>query len=188
MYVGFFKRIFDICVASLALVVLSPLMLLIAILIKLEDGGDILFRQTRIGRNSSEFTVLKFRSMPMGTADLPSALALEVKVTRIGRLLRRTNIDELPQLFNVLRGDMSIVGPRPPIPSQTELCLMRKQSGADRCLPGITGLAQIRAYDHMPETEKARYDTTYANNLSFWLDLKIIARTLPMLARRPPVY
>lgn len=188
MYDGFLKRIFDIWVASFALVVLSPVMIIIAILIKLEDGGDVLFRQTRIGKDSGNFTVFKFRSMPTGTANLPSALAADVKVTKIGRFIRRTNIDELPQLFNVILGDMSIVGPRPPIPSQIELCAMRKENGADRCLPGITGLAQIRGYDYMPETEKVSYDAEYSNNLSFWLDLKIIFGTLPVLTRKPPVY
>jgi O-antigen biosynthesis protein WbqP len=111
-----------------------------------------------------------------------------MKVTRVGRFIRRTNIDELPQLLNVIRGDMSVVGPRPPIPSQTELCLMRQQTGADKCRPGITGLAQIRGYDHMPETEKAEYDTEYANQVSFWNDVKIIAGTFPVLTRKPPVY
>ncbi|QYO65212.1 sugar transferase [Leptolyngbya sp. 7M] len=188
MYASVVKRIFDIVASLVGLIILGPLMIVVAILIKIEDGGNILFRQTRIGKNSSEFTVYKFRSMPMDTPNLPSAFASDVKITQVGRFIRRTNIDELPQLFNVLKGDMSIVGPRPPIPSQTELCLMRKKSGADRCLPGITGLAQINGYDHMPETEKAEYDTHYAENVSLLMDLKIILRTFPVLTRRPPVY
>lgn len=188
MYESYFKRLFDVSIASASLILLSPLMLVTALLIKLEDGGDVFFRQNRIGKDSGTFRVFKFRSMAMGTADLPSAMAKDVKITRIGRLIRRTNIDELPQLFNVISGDMSLVGPRPPIPSQTELIAMRKATRADRCRPGITGLAQINGYDYMPETEKSEYDTIYARSVSLWTDLKIILRTFPVLMRKPPVY
>lgn len=188
MYRNFFKRAFDVFLSAISLFFLSPLMLLVAILIKLEDGGSILFKQKRVGINGQSFDFLKFRSMPITAANVPKTEAVKIPITRIGKIIRRTNIDELPQLFNILRGEMSIVGPRPAIPAQTELCLMRKENGALNCLPGLTGLAQVNAYDGMPETEKAKFDGEYQTNLSFLNDLKIILRTFAYLTRKPPVY
>jgi O-antigen biosynthesis protein WbqP len=188
MYRRFFKRTFDILFAASALVLLSPLMLIVAALIKLEDGGKFLFRQKRVGRDNTEFEVLKFRSMPEDAANLPKALAAELPVTKIGRFIRRTNIDELPQLFNILRGDMSIVGPRPPLASQEALVRMRIENGAIRCLPGLTGWAQVNAYDGIPEAEKARFDGEYADSVSFIKDVVIILRTFVFVLRKPPVY
>jgi len=188
MYSGFLKRAFDITVAAGSLILFSPLMAVVAILIKLEDGGPVFFRQKRTGKGGREFEFLKFRSMPVDAANLPSVDAGAIKVTRIGRFIRRTNIDELPQLFNVLRGEMSIVGPRPAIQSQTALLSLRKEHGADNCTPGLTGLAQVNAYDGMPETEKASLDGEYAAGVSFVKDLKIIGRTFSYLTRKPPVY
>jgi O-antigen biosynthesis protein WbqP len=163
-------------------------MLLIAVAISVEDGGPVLFRQKRVGRGGELFEVLKFRSMPVATRDLPSAQAGRVKVTRVGKIIRRTNLDELPQLINILRGQMSVVGPRPPLPSQRELCRIRETNGAIDCKPGLTGLAQINAYDGMPEKEKAKWDGTYAATLSFVSDMTIILRTFRYLSKRPPVY
>lgn len=188
MYSGFLKRAFDITVAAGTLVLLFPLMLVLAVFIKLEDAGPVFFRQQRIGRNGREFEFLKFRSMPIDAENVPSAVASSIKVTRIGKFIRRTNIDELPQLFNVLRGEMSIVGPRPAIASQTALVSMRADNGAENCLPGLTGLAQVNAYDGMPEAEKAAFDGEYAAKVSFMKDLKIIGRTFRYLIRKPPVY
>ncbi len=122
MYQSFFKRLLDIVSSAAALVVLSPLMLVIAVLVYLEDRGSIIFKQKRVGKNGELFNVLKFRSMPENIGDIESAKADGLPVTRVGRLIRRTNADELPQLINVLRGNMSLVGPRPPIPSQKKLC------------------------------------------------------------------
>jgi O-antigen biosynthesis protein WbqP len=188
MYRKFFKRLLDILLSTIALIVLSPLMLVIAIIIYLEDRGPVIFRQQRIGRHGATFQVLKFRSMPQDTGDVESAKANGLPITRTGRIIRRTNIDELPQLFNVLRGDMSLVGPRPPIPSQKELCLMREQNGSMACLPGLTGLAQVNGYDGMPDSEKARWDSEYARNISAAADAVIILRTFGYLRRKPPVY
>lgn len=188
MYAGFLKRAFDIAVAAGSLILFSPLMAVVTIMIKIEDGGPVLFRQKRIGRNGSEFGFLKFRSMPVTAANVPSVDASEIKITKIGKIIRRTNIDELPQLFNVLRGEMSIVGPRPAIGSQTALVSMRAENGAENCLPGLTGLAQVNAYDGMPETEKAAFDGEYSADVSFFKDLKIISRTFSYMTRKPPVY
>jgi O-antigen biosynthesis protein WbqP len=188
MYRSFFKRLLDIVSSATALVVLSPLMLVIAILVYLEDRGPVIFKQKRVGKDGALFNVLKFRSMPENIGDVESAKADGLPITRIGRLIRRTNMDELPQLVNVLRGNMSLVGPRPPIPSQKKLCLMRVDNGSMSCLPGLTGLAQVNGYDGMPDTEKAKWDGVYASRISLLTDLRIILRTFGYLRRKPPVY
>jgi len=126
--------------------------------------------------------------MPENIGDFESARAHALPITRVGGFIRRTNIDELPQLINVLRGDMSMVGPRPPIPSQVGLCRLREQNGSVHCLPGLTGLAQINGYDGMPDEEKAQWDGKYAATMSFFNDLKIVLRTFGYLKKKPPVY
>lgn len=178
----------DVAMSGLALVLLSPLLALVALAIKLQDGGPVVFRQRRVGRGGQVFTLLKFRSMPENIGDVPSASAAALRITRIGRIIRRTNIDELPQLLNILRGDMSIVGPRPALPAQERLIELRHGNGAFRCAPGLTGLAQIRAYTGMPETEKAGHDAEYAANIAFGRDVSIIVRTVAYVLRPPPVY
>jgi O-antigen biosynthesis protein WbqP len=187
-YVGWGKRLLDVILAGTALAVLSPLLLLTVVLIRLEDGGPTLFRQRRSGRDGVDFTLFKFRSMPVGSANVPSAGAGNLRITRVGRIIRRTNIDELPQLLNILRGDMSVVGPRPALPSQEDLLSLRRENGAMRCRPGLTGLAQVKSYDGMPVSEKASLDGRYAARPSLFGDLGIILRTVAYLFRRPPVY
>lgn len=182
------KRLSDILLASVSLLCLSPLMLFTAAAIKLDDGGPVFFCQQRVGRKGSPFTIIKFRSMSAGTRDIPSAVASEARITRVGRVIRRLNIDELPQLVNVLRGDMSIVGPRPALQVQSELLHHRTENGALDCRPGLTGLAQVNSYDGMPDTEKARWDGQYAVGLSVSSDLAIILRTFTYLTKPPPVY
>jgi O-antigen biosynthesis protein WbqP len=188
MYRNLLKRVLDIVAALFALIVLSPIMLIVAIRVFLEDRGPIFFTQNRVGKNGQTFKFMKFRSMPVDTGDVESAKAGELKVTAIGKIIRRTNLDELPQLINILKGDMSIVGPRPAIPAQENLCALRKQNGADEIAPGLTGLAQVNAYDGMPENEKAKWDGEYAASVSFLNDAKIVARTVGYLTRKPPVY
>ena len=178
------KRVFDVLASSAALVCLSPLMLLIAAAIRLEDRGPTLFRQKRVGRGGHPFTLFKFRSMP----DLPSDKAKTVRITPIGRLIRRTNLDELPQLINILRGDMSVVGPRPALPSQNELTESRISNGAIACRPGLTGLAQINSYDGMAAAQKALWDGRYAARITFAGDLRITLLTFRYLLKPPPVY
>ena len=119
LYERVFKRLFDLVIAVPSLVVLSPVFLFTALAIRLEDGGPVLFRQRRVGRDGIEFTIFKFRSMPVATPSVPSAAASKLSVTRVGAIIRRMNIDELPQLLNVLRGEMSIVGPRPALASRS---------------------------------------------------------------------
>ncbi|MBI3790817.1 MAG: sugar transferase [Gemmatimonadetes bacterium] len=182
------KRVLDVAIALASLVVLSPVLAVVALLIKREDGGRVIFRQRRIGRGQRPFELLKFRSMRENVGDVPSTQAGGLPVTRIGSVIRRTNLDELPQLVNILRGDMSVVGPRPALASQTELIALRASNGAFDVRPGLTGLAQVSAYDGMPATEKARCDATYAQAITLLGDLTIIWRTFGYLRRPPPVY
>lgn len=188
MYHRFGKRFLDIALAGITLILLSPVMLLTALAIRIEDGAPALFRQKRVGRNGQLFEFLKFRSMPISSGNVPSNEARSLRVTKVGMVIRRTNIDELPQLINILRGDMSIVGPRPALPVQTRLCELRKVNGSLSSTPGLTGLAQVNSYDNMSETEKARWDLSYTSKISFTRDLGIILRTFRYLAGRPPVY
>ena len=190
--IGFYaragKRLADTVFAITCLVLLLPLMIFIAIGIKLFDPGSIFFRQERVGRHGRLFKFYKFRSMPVGTKNLPSDQVGSLRLTWIGKLLRRTNLDELPQLYNILLGDMSLVGPRPPIPNQFELLELRRANGSIACRPGLTGLAQIRAYDHMPVSEKADLDSQYAARITLGGDLRIILSTFIYLLRPPPLY
>ncbi len=188
MYSERFKRLFDVTAAALGLLLLSPLLLLVAWLIRRSDGGPVFFRQPRVGAMGRRFVMLKFRSMPVDAPQIPSGAAGGLPVTRIGKLIRRLNIDEVPQLINVLCGEMSLIGPRPALPEQTDLLALRRQNGAWRLRPGLTGLAQVHAYDGMPTAEKAAYDGAYCARLSLFGDLKILARTLPYLLKQPPVY
>lgn len=188
MYTKFFKRAIDLLASIFALILLSPLLLIVSLAIYMEDRGSILFLQTRVGARGRTFRVIKFRSMPENTGDVESARAHGLPVTKVGRFIRRTNIDELPQLFNVLMGQMSIVGPRPPVVTQTALCRLRDENGSMRCLPGVTGLAQINGYDGMPDEEKARFDGEYARTMGFLADIRIVLRTFTYLRKAPPVY
>jgi O-antigen biosynthesis protein WbqP len=188
VYGGFAKRVADVALAAAALLALSPLLVLVALIIKIEDGGSVIFRQRRIGRGMQTFMLLKFRSMRENVGDVPSEKARTLPITRIGTLIRRTNIDELPQLVNILRGDMSVVGPRPTLPSQTELIALRQANGAFTVRPGLTGLAQVNAYDNMPASHKAQFDGQYAARITLWGDIRIILRTFVYLTKPPPTY
>lgn len=182
------KRLMDILVAAFLLVLLSPLLLAIALCVKAFDPGPILFVQTRVGRNGEVFPFYKFRSMPVGTGDIPSDQLVSVTLTWVGAFLRRSNADELPQLFNILVGHMSLVGPRPSLPSQTVLMELRRANGALFCRPGLTGLAQVSSYDGMPVEVKAAFDGQYASRVRFMDDVRIVLRTFAYLLKPPPKY
>ena len=188
MYERLLKRLLDIALALVALLLLSPVLIITSLAVMFEDGLPIIFRQKRVGRKGSAFEIYKFRSMPKTTGDIPSHLARSVKITRTGRLIRRTNIDELPQLLNILKGDMSIVGPRPVLASQENVVALRVANGASLCRPGLTGLAQINSYDGMPEEEKAKWDGKYSECVSLVNDVKIILNTFKYILKPPPVY
>jgi O-antigen biosynthesis protein WbqP len=188
LYERVLKRLFDLVVAIPAVVLLSPVLLLTSLAIYLEDGSPVLFLQVRVGRYSNNFIIFKFRSMPVSTPSVPSADALKLKVTRVGAFIRRSNIDELPQLFNVLSGEMSIVGPRPGLPVQESLMSMRRERGVARLRPGLTGLAQVNSFDGMTDAQKVEWEARYASNVTLGADLAIVLRTFIYLLRRPPVY
>jgi O-antigen biosynthesis protein WbqP len=182
------KRFGDVIAVFILLIIISPLLLVIALFIKFHDGGPVIFRQKRIGKDGIEFQFMKFRSMPVNTPNVVSTQTSVLKVTPIGKFIRRTNLDEIPQFINVLKGDMSIIGPRPSLPSQTSLLELRKQNGSIKLRPGLTGWAQVNAYDYMPEEEKARLDGEYYQKFGLWMDLRIIVGTIKYFTKKPPVY
>ncbi len=182
------KRLIDILASAFCLIFFSWLLLSIALCVKLASPGPVIFRQIRIGLDGRDFTIFKFRSMPVNTGDVPSDQLVEVKVNSVGRFIRRTNLDELPQLFNILIGDMSVVGPRPALPQQAELVSLRRSSGSLTCRPGLTGLAQVNSFNGMSVQEKAEFDLQYARQISFFGDLAIIAQTFQYLLKPPPTY
>jgi sugar transferase (PEP-CTERM system associated) len=183
-----YKRIFSLLLSSLAIVITSPIMLLAAIAIRLDSPGPVIFRQTRVGEQGKLFTVFKFRSMYDGSDKkaLTPAEHGDARVTRVGKWLRRTRVDELPQLFNIVKGDMAFVGPRPFVPEQEEECAAKIPFYRERWLvkPGATGWAQInRGYNVTLEDnrEKLAYDLFYIKNVSFGLDLFIMFSTVKIL-------
>lgn len=188
MYKSVFKRLIDILISGVSILLLSPIYILTGLIIYLQDFGPVIFKQKRIGQNGVTFLFYKFRSMPINTPNVQSTEVNKLKITPFGKIIRRTSIDELPQLFNILKGDMSIVGPRPCIPTQGNLISLRSDNQALKLKPGLTGWAQINSYDFMPETEKAKFDGYYFTNLSFILDLKIIFSTFLYLLKKPPTY
>ena len=188
MYRSFGKRAFDVLWAVCSLLFLSPLLLLVSLVILLTDPGPLLFSHQRIGRNGVPFRFYKFRSMPVGTSIVPSDRLGKVQLTPVGWLIRRTNIDELPQLLNILWGDMSIVGPRPPLPDQIELIDLRRQNGALDLRPGLTGLAQVLSFNGMRVEQKAALDGLYARSVSLSFDLVVIFKTFFYLFKSPPIY
>jgi exopolysaccharide biosynthesis polyprenyl glycosylphosphotransferase len=192
------KRVFDLVVGVGTVIVLAPLMLLIALTVKLSSRGPVLFRQTRVGRHGNEFQLLKFRTMcsdaeqrkhellELNEAAPMFKIADDPRTTRVGRLLRRRSLDELPQLFNVLRGDMSLVGPRPLITEEDRL-FSGWQRRRYHVSPGMTGPWQILGSSRVPMSDMLKIDYLYCANWSLWLDAKTLARTIPyVLSRRSP--
>lgn len=170
------KRIFDILVSGIFLIILSPLILIISIIIKLTSKGNVFFKQKRIGRLNKEFYIYKFRTMRTDTPDVATHLLKnpEKYITPIGKFLRKTSLDELPQLFNILKGEMSLVGPRPALYNQYDLKEMRNKEGINILVPGLTGWAQINGRDEISLEEKVRLDKEYLEKQSFWFDIKIL--------------
>ena len=154
--------------------------LIVAILIKLDSKGPVIFKQTRIGKDSKPFNIYKFRSMKVETPNLSTEEFKNASdfITRVGKFIRKTSIDELPQLVNILKGDMSIVGPRPVIEKEVRLLELRKECKVDSILPGITGLAQINGRDHVDDYQKVKYDFEYLVKRNLVLDIKIIINTI----------
>lgn len=181
MYRKFWKRFLDILLSGIGIVVLSPLFLLLAVVIKLDNPGPIFFRQKRVGIHKSHFEILKFRTMKTeAPKDVPTHLLENPQqyLTGVGRFLRRTSLDELPQIFQIFTGKMSIIGPRPALWNQFDLLEERDRYGANDVRPGLTGWAQINGRDELPVVVKARLDGEYVNNLTFAMDVKCFFGTI----------
>ena len=173
------NRALDVAGSALGLAVSSPFLAVAAIAIKLDDRGPVLYRQRRVGWNGEEFDLLKLRTMVVGAEKLGAGWAVnrgDPRITRVGRLLRRLSLDELPQFWNVLRGDMSLIGPRPTLAYQVEQYTERQRRRLE-VRPGLTGWAQIHGRAKLPWDERIELDVWYVENRSAWLDLKILART-----------
>ena len=179
------KRATDVVVAVLGLAVAALPMAAIALLIRIDSPGPALIRQRRIGQNGREYQMYKFRTLPDGTRQMSKELMLreQIQPTRLGSRLRRYSLDEIPQLINVVLGEMSLVGPRPALYTQTDLTEMRTRTGVLRVKPGITGLAQVSGREDLDLIEKVRLDAQYVGTLSPWLDLQIVRHTISAVLR-----
>ena len=180
------KRKIDFILALIGLIVLSPLFIGIMIAIKLESKGPVFFKQKRVGIYQSHFNILKFRTMRIDAPkDTPTHLLIgpELYITKVGKFLRKTSLDELPQIINILKGEMAIIGPRPALWNQYDLIKEREKFGANDILPGLTGWAQINGRDELQILEKAKLDGEYVNNISILLDTKCLIKTVIGVAK-----
>ncbi|MCX7842205.1 MAG: sugar transferase [Clostridia bacterium] len=175
------KRLFDFIFSVAMLVILLPLFILISFAIKLTSRGPVLFKQRRIGKDKAEFNIYKFRSMyAEAPKDVPTHLLQDASryITPIGKFLRKTSLDELPQLLNIIKGDMSFVGPRPALYNQHDLISLREKCNVNSIRPGITGWAQVNGRDELEIPVKVEYDRYYAEHMSLWFDFKIVIMTV----------
>ena len=181
------KRLGDISISLIAITLFCPVFILIAIAIKLDSEGPVIFKQKRFGIHKKTFYVFKFRTMKVETPKYVATRDLqnpEQWITRVGAFLRKTSLDELPQLCNILVGDMSIVGPRPVVVSERDVIEAREKYGANDVLPGLTGWAQINGRDNLSTDIKAKLDGYYVKNRSLITDIKCIVRTIPYVLKR----
>ncbi|MCZ0717183.1 sugar transferase [Aerococcus kribbianus] len=181
MYQNFFKRLIDFILSGIGLIVLSPILLALAIWIKIDSPGPVFFRQKRVGENKEFFQIYKFRSMRTDTpSDMPTHLLNdpEAFITKSGKFIRKTSLDELPQLINIVKGEMAVIGPRPALWNQDDLIAERDKYGANDVKPGLTGWAQINGRDELEIPVKARLDGEYVQNLTFGLDIKCFFGTI----------
>ncbi len=190
MYKNFFKRLIDFCLSALGIVLLSWLLLILSIVIKLTSPGPVFFRQVRTGKDNVPFKIFKFRTMRIDTPkDVPTHLLEnpDQYITSIGKFMRKTSLDELPQLFNIFMGQMAVVGPRPSLTNQYDLNALRDQNGASSVRPGLTGLAQISGRDELEIPVKAALDGKYASNITFLGDVRIFFGTFTSVLRHDGV-
>jgi len=185
-----FKRLIDIVASIAGILVLSPLLILLTIIIKSDSRGPILFKQKRIGLHKKSFMIYKFRTMRTDTpADMPTHLLDDPAsfITKSGAFMRRTSLDELPQLFNILFGQMSVVGPRPSLWNQYDLIVARDAVHANDLRPGLTGWAQVNGRDELAIDVKAKLDGDYVKQMSLWFDIQIFFKTIFSVLRREGV-
>lgn len=181
------KNALDRGLAAVLTLVFGPLMLFIALAIRLDSRGPAIYRQARIGKFGKTFTMFKFRTMKVGTPVLSTEDMQRRQVipfTRLGPMLRKTSLDELPQLFNILQGEMSFVGPRPALPTQTDVNALREKNGVNRIRPGITGLAQVMGRDDLDTETKVGYDSDYCRRMHLGFDIKIVLMTVSAVISR----
>ncbi len=184
------KRATDVLLSGLGILILSPLLLILALVIKSDSKGPVFFRQKRVGKDGTFFQIYKFRTMRTDTPrDMPTHLLNdpEAFITRSGRFLRKTSLDELPQLFNIFRGEMSVIGPRPALWNQDDLVAAREAVGANSVRPGLTGWAQINGRDELPIDIKAGFDGEYIRRMSFLFDCKCFFGTITSVLRHEGV-
>ena len=177
----FIKRIIDVVLSLIAIIILFIPCVIISACIKIESRGPVFFKQKRVGKNKKYFMIYKFRTMRTDTPkDMPTHMLNnpDLYITKVGRILRKTSLDELPQIINIIKGDMSIVGPRPALWNQDDLIAERDKYHANDIRPGLTGLAQISGRDELEIPVKAKLDGEYTKNISFWLDVKIFFKTI----------
>ncbi len=174
------KRGFDFISSLIGIIIFSPILLLLTIIVKITSPGPILFKQRRIGRDNQEFMIYKFRTMRIDTPNVATHLLKnpEQYITPIGKFMRKTSLDELPQLFNILKGEMSVVGPRPALYNQYDLIEMRTNLNVHTVRPGLTGLAQVSGRDELENEQKVYFDQQYVQKQSFFFDLKLIFLTV----------
>jgi len=183
------KRLFDLCLTLFAILFLVAPFLLVAVMVRLTSTGPILYWSNRIGRYNKTFKMPKFRSMRIDTPAVATHLLSDPKqfLTPIGSFLRKSSLDELPQLWSIIKGDMSFVGPRPALFNQDDLIALRTQYGVDKLVPGLTGWAQVNGRDELPIPDKVKLDVEYMHQQSFWFDIKIIFLTFLKVLRRDGV-
>ena len=174
------EKFTNVLFSLVLLVLLSPLFIIVGVIIKLNSKGPVFFSQMRIGKDNKLFKFYKFRTMKTGTPNVATDKLDSSKsyITSIGKILRKTSFDELPQIINILKGDMAFVGPRPALYNQYDLKDMRTRAGVHKLLPGVTGWAQINGRDNNDDYEKTEHDRKYLNNKSLWLDIRIVFRTV----------
>lgn len=183
------KRLFDIAMSAVGIVILSPLILLIFLSIKLSSKGPALYWSDRVGKANLIFKMPKFRTMQVGTPVVATHLLFDSNkyLTPVGSFLRKSSLDELPQLWNILVGDMSFVGPRPALFNQEDLIALRTDFGIDKLSPGLTGWAQVNGRDELTIPDKVEYDREYLHKQSFWFDMKILALTFIKVIRHSDI-
>lgn len=181
LYKDGMKRIIDFLLSLIGIIVLSPVLLLLCLAIKIDSKGPIIFKQKRVGKNKTHFNIYKFRTMKIDTPkEMPTHLLEDPDfyITKVGKFLRKTSLDELPQLFNIIKGDMAVIGPRPALWNQYDLIEERDKYGANAIRPGLTGLAQISGRDELEIPIKAKLDGKYTDNISLMMDIKCFFGTI----------
>lgn len=186
MYKKYFKNIIEFLLSLILFVTLIPFFLILSLFLLILNGRPIFFIQKRFGLHNNYFNIYKFRTLKKNTKDVPTTQVVEYEYTKLGKFLRRSNLDELPQLANVLRGEMSLIGPRPALYNQINLKNLRAQNSIHELKPGITGYAQVHGFENMTDEDKIKFDLYYLNNLSIILDLKIIISTFKFFFIKAP--